>query len=120
MPHYLVHARPDPDRLPELKKRLESGEILSMRPFGRALASGLTQARRRPDGRVVWEEEDYCSPPLAEERAAVLDRHFDDVTVEKVDPGEGWRRILELPRVFPDLDSPPPYKDTFSRRATGA
>jgi hypothetical protein len=29
------------------------------------------------------EEEDYCSPPLAQERAAVLDTYFDDITVER-------------------------------------
>jgi hypothetical protein len=27
-------------------------------------------------------EEDYCSPPLAQQRAAVLDTYFDDITVE--------------------------------------
>lgn len=116
MPHYLVQARPNPDRLTELEKRLESGEILEMRPFGRALASGLTQARKRPDGTAVWEEEDYCAPPLAEERAAVLDRHFEDLTLEVVDPGEGWMKILDLPRLFPDLENPPPSRETLSRR----
>ena len=116
MTRYLVQARPDPDRLPELERRLESGEILEMRPVDRALASGLTQALKRPDGTAVWEEEDYCSPPLAEERAAVLDRHFDDVEVEKVEPGEGWAQILDLPRLFPDFDNPTPNSPMFFRR----
>jgi hypothetical protein len=39
----------------------------------------------------VWEE------PLAEERAAVLDAHFEDISVEPVASGEGWHRIEALP-----------------------
>lgn len=54
-------------------------------------------------GVAVWEEEDYCTPPLAQERAAVLDRYFDDLAVESVRPGAGWERIEELPRLFPAL-----------------
>ncbi len=45
------------------------------------------------DGRAVWEEEDYCSPPLDQERTAVLDEYFDDIEVERVEPGEGRRRM---------------------------
>jgi hypothetical protein len=49
----------------------------------------------------VWEEEDYCQPPLAEERAAVLDHYFDGLQVEAVSRDSGWRRIESLPRLFP-------------------
>jgi hypothetical protein len=56
-----------------------------------------------PDGTAVWEEEDYCRPPLAEERAAVLDHYFDGIAVERVERGAGWRRIADLPRLFPGL-----------------
>jgi hypothetical protein len=52
---------------------------------------------------AVWEEEDYCRPPLAEERAAVLDDYFDQIEVEPVTPGEGWEQIERLPFLFPDL-----------------
>jgi hypothetical protein len=51
----------------------------------------------------VWEEEDYCRPPLAQERAAVLDDYFDKLQVEPVREGEGWLRIEGLERLFPDL-----------------
>ena len=53
---------------------------------------------------MIWEEEDYCSPPLAEERAAVLDAYFEGITVEAVAKGEGWRRVAALPLLFPELE----------------
>ena len=77
MAYYLVEAAAKEERLPELAERLEKDEFLSMRPFGVSVTFSLRGARRRPDGGVVWEEEDYCSPPLAQERAAVLDEYFD-------------------------------------------
>ncbi len=48
---------------------------------------------------MIWEEEDYCSPPLAQERAAVLDTYFDEIKVEQVNAGEGWKRITKLPKL---------------------
>jgi hypothetical protein len=51
---------------------------------------------------AVWEEEDYCSPPLAQEREAVLDAYFDQIEVEEVDEGQGWERIESLPSLFKD------------------
>jgi len=55
----------------------------------------------------VWEEEDYCRPPLAQERAAVLDRYFEALAVEAVAEGTGWQRIAELPPLFPALIGTP-------------
>ena len=103
MAHYLVRARPRRDKLDELEAQLRADAYLDLQPFGRALTWGLRGARIEGDG-AVWEEEDYCSPPLAEERAAVLDAYFDDLTVEPVAKGGGWRRIAALPRLFPELD----------------
>jgi len=78
-------------------------EFREMRPFGRALTRSLREARRREDRSAVWEEEDYCHPPLAEERAAVLDAYFDHLTIERVQQGAGWRQIDDLPRLFSEL-----------------
>jgi hypothetical protein len=63
------------------------------------LTYSLTEARTQPDGTAVWEEEDYCSPPLAQERAAVLDKYFDEIKVEQVNAGEGWKQIQTLPKL---------------------
>lgn len=65
MAYYLVKAQPITERLDDLQAQLEGGEIAKMRPFGRALQHSLENARIEPEGYAVWEEEDYCHPPLA-------------------------------------------------------
>lgn len=101
MAFYLVRARPRAERMGELARRLAEGEFLALRPFGRALTTALERARLDPaTGDAVWEEEDYCSPPLAMEREAVLDRYFDHLRVEPVARGEGWARVAHLPGLW--------------------
>ena len=102
MAHYLVKAQYQKDLLAELRKRLDSGEINRMRPFGTALQFSLDHARLDPQGKgwVVWEEEDYCNPPLTQERAAVLDTYFTSLSVEKVQQGRGWAQIASLPLLW--------------------
>lgn len=106
MAHYLVRAQIRPDRLDQLAEQLESDAFLDLEPFGRSLTASLIGARIEEPGVAVWEEEDYCSPPLAQECDAVLDRYFDGIEVEPVAPGEGWRRVADLPLLFPDLPAP--------------
>lgn len=98
-----VRARPKRDRLTELRDRLESGEIEAMEPFGRAMTKALERARFDPvEGEAIWIEEDYCTPPLAMERAEVLDDYFEDITVveEDVDEADGWERIDDEPGLW--------------------
>lgn len=98
-----VRARPKRDRLVELRERLDSGEIEAMEPFGRAMTRALEKARFDPEtGEAVWVEEDYCTPPLAMERAEVLDDYFEDLTVvdENIDEATGWERIDDLPELW--------------------
>jgi hypothetical protein len=99
MAHYLVRARPKEERLPELRVQLDRHAFADLRPFGRALTRSLERARREEET-AVWEEEDYCSPPLAQEREAVLDDYFEGIEVEEVAEGEGWRRIEDLPSLY--------------------
>lgn len=109
MAYYLVRARPRRDRMSDLQRRLAAGEFLPMRPFGRALSTALEGARLDPaTGEAVWEEEDYCTPPLAMEREAVLDRYFEDLRVEAVRRGEGWEQVAHLPSLWeaPALEPP--------------
>jgi hypothetical protein len=101
--HYLVRARPKQDRLAELEDELRRGAFVRLEPFGREVSRVLADARVQDDGATVWEEEDYCRPPLAQERAAVLDAYFDTIEVEAVGRGDGWSRIEALPRLFPGL-----------------
>lgn len=107
MAHRLVRARPRADLLVELRERLDGDEIAAMDPFGESMVRGLDGARRDPDtGEAVWIEEDYCSPPLAMEREAVLDDYFEDLRVVEadVDPDAGWDRIADLPSLWDRLD----------------
>lgn len=103
MAYYLVRALAKGD-LDTLRAQLDSGEIEAMRPFGTALFYSLRNARIEPDGWIVWEEEDYCRPPLAMEREAVLDTYFTDLSVERVDEGEGWQQIEALPPLWKVTD----------------
>ena len=107
MAHYLVTAKPKPERLKDLLANLRKKAYASMRPFGRTLTYSLESARLREDGYATWEEEDYCSPPLAQERAAVLDEFFKELDVTRVQEGTGWKKIESLPRLFPELASKP-------------
>lgn len=106
MAYYLVRAQPKTEKLSELGDALARNAFIDLRPFGRSITKGLTGARWQDEGTVVWEEEDYCSPPLAMERAAVLDDYFDEITVEHVHEDEGWARIADLPQVFSESPSP--------------
>ena len=100
MAYYLVKAKFKKDLMAELRSRLDSGEIQQMRPFGRAMQYSLDNARLDPRGWAIWEEEDYCSPPLAQERAAVLDTYFADLSVAPVQKGDGWAEIDSLPNFW--------------------
>lgn len=96
MAFYLVTAKPIRSKMNNLRTSLDSGAIRAMRPFGGALQTGLENARWTREGVAIWEEEDYCVPPLAQERAAVLDEYFTELQVEHVDQGEGWKQIETL------------------------
>jgi hypothetical protein len=107
MAHYLITARPRPDRLAKLLANLHKQAYASVRPFGKSMTYSLENARLLEDGCATWEEEDYCTPPLAQERAAALDEYFDELDITLVQEGAGWEKIEALPRLFPELASKP-------------
>ena len=100
MAYYLVRARPLWEKLDQLREKLDAGEIVRMRPFGRSLDDSLRRARLEDKQIAIWEEEDYCRPPLAQERAAVLDHYFTDLTVTPVTAGQGWAQLDGLPSMW--------------------
>jgi hypothetical protein len=102
---YLVTATPKPERLDELGDRLAGDAFVGLRPFGRTLSNSLKGARIREDGVAAWEE-DYCRPPLAQERAAVLDDYFRDLRVQAVAKGEGWAKVFPCPGCFRNSAAP--------------
>jgi hypothetical protein len=101
MTSYLVRAMPKND-LSELRKELESGKISRLRPFGESLYHGQQNARfDNSSNYVMWVEEDYCSPPLAMEKESVLDKYFEDITVERVSSQkDGWKILDYMPRLW--------------------
>lgn len=104
MAFYLVTAKPKTDRLGDLRENLRKNIYEPMRPFGPTLNQSLRNARIREDGYAVWEEEDYCTPPLAQEREAAIDEFFDELRVQSVSENAGWNQIDSLPRLFPELE----------------
>jgi hypothetical protein len=100
MAYYLVTAKPIQSKMEDLRKWLDSGEIRAMSPFGKALQKGLDNARWQSENVAVWEEEDYCVPPLAQERAAVLDDYFTGLEVLQVGKDDGWKQIESLKKVW--------------------
>lgn len=105
MTFYLVRAKPKKPLLENLREELNSSRISKMRPFGQALQYSLENARIDTENRdyALWIEEDYCSPPLAMERESVLDRYFNDISVERVESEEeAWATINDKPRLWSD------------------
>jgi len=95
MTFYLVKAKPK-SNIADLRYDIDHGMIHTLIPFGKSLHYSLENARLDYDDYAVWIEEDYCTPPLAMEKEAVLDRYFEDIKVEVV-PSEmdGWNRIKD-------------------------
>ena len=105
MAYYLVQAKLIPGLTEKLYEMLNNGEIRHMHPFGQALHFSLENARLQEDGIAVWEEEDYCNPPLAQERAAVLNHFFENISVERVEKGTGWKQIVNIPGLWNLVES---------------
>ena len=100
MAYYLVSAKPKKQHLAHLEEQLMADEFINLKPFGNVLSHSLKNARLDGNGTAWWEEEDYCRPPLKEEKEAVLDMYFDEIEVKRVRKTEGWAQIAELPRLF--------------------
>jgi hypothetical protein len=101
MAHYLVKGELIEDKARELKTKVFSGEFRDLEPFGRAITHSLENAKFDPQSeRALWEEEDYCNPPLAQERDAVLDIYFSDLQITGVSKGEGWEKVNDLPSLW--------------------
>ena len=54
MAFYLVNATPRDDQLSDLRQKFTEDAFVDRRSFGPTISHSLRNARRRPDGRVVW------------------------------------------------------------------
>jgi hypothetical protein len=100
MASYLVRAKPKPGKLVRLRRKLDLGDIALMRGFGESLESGLKNAKRSAEGEVLWEQRSDSTPPLSQERRAILNEFFRDITVEEVAEGQGWEKIRHLEHLW--------------------
>jgi len=82
---YHVRARFRADTAAEFLAKLTDGTIGNQRPDGAELVASMERAVVNAQGDTEWSELCYCDPPLAHERATVLDRHFDDIQTEPVE-----------------------------------
>ncbi len=100
MAHYLVKAKVKDEFLEEFEKKIREKAFINLKPFGEAITESLENAREDEDGYWLWEELDYCSPPLKQEKEQVLDRYVDIDRIIPVEEGEGWEKISGFPKVF--------------------
>ena len=84
------NSKPKSDRLRDLLGNLRKHIYSPMRPFGKAMTYALENARLPEDGYAVWEEEDYCSPPLAQEREAARWMSSSRNSPSRQFGGKGW------------------------------
>ena len=87
---YKVRARFKTDTAARFLDRLNDGSIAGQRPDGAEIVASMERAVVAPDGAVEWAEMCFCNPPLAHERATVLDAHFEDLTTRPVDGHEHY------------------------------
>jgi len=87
---YHVRARFREGTAVEFLAKLTDGTIENQRPDGRELVASMKRAVVSEDGHIEWSEVCYCEPPLAHERATVLDLHFDDISAEPIDAHETY------------------------------
>ena len=87
---YRVTARFKTTTAPMLRDRLDDGSIAAQQPDGQEIVAALHRAVIAADGEVTWSEQCFCSPPLAHERATVLDHYFADITTVPIDDYEQY------------------------------
>src|SRR5689334_11474778 len=93
MAHYLVTAKPKSDLDGRTSGQSAKERILINAAFRQGTHLFAPKRATSRGSYATWEEEDYCSPPLAEERAVALDKFFEDLSVASVRAGAGWQEI---------------------------
>ena len=82
---YHVRAKFRVDTAAAFLAKLTDGTIDKQRPDGPELVASMKRAVVNVEDEVEWTELCYCEPPLAHERATVLDSHFEDIRTEPSD-----------------------------------
>ncbi|MCP4316043.1 MAG: hypothetical protein GY789_08505 [Hyphomicrobiales bacterium] len=85
---YHVRAKFRADTAAAFLAKLTDGTIDNQRPDGSEIVASMDRAVVNSEGQVEWSELCYCNPPLAHERATVLDLHFEDISTEPIEAHE--------------------------------
>lgn len=85
---YRVTARFRADTAADLQRRLADGSIAAQLPDGQEIVDSLHRAVVTSSGDVQWSEMCFCDPPLAHERATILDHYFDGVAADPIEAYE--------------------------------
>jgi hypothetical protein len=96
---YRVTARFKPETADELRRQLDDGSIAAQRPDGQEIVASLNRAVMTGTDSVQWNAMCFCDPPLAHERATVLDRYFDDIGTVAIEDYERYAGELFLDRL---------------------
>ena len=86
---YRVRARFKADTAAAFHKKLTDGSVQQQTPDGPEIVASMNRAMLNGAGEIEWSEQCYCNPPLAHERATVLDTHFDDISTMAI---EGYQQ----------------------------
>ena len=81
---YRVRGRFRTDTAAAFLKKLTDGTVQQQTPDGPEIVASMNRAVLNGDGEIEWSELCYCNPPLAHERATVLDAHFDDMSTKAI------------------------------------
>ena len=97
---YRVRARFKTDTAAAFLMKLTDGTIQQQIPDGPEIVASMNRAVLNGAGEIEWSELCYCNPPLAHERATVLDAHFDDMSIKTIEDyqqydGEPFMKYLK-------------------------
>jgi hypothetical protein len=81
---YRVRARFRPETAAAFLRKLTDGTVARQVPDGQEIVASMNRAVLNEAGEVEWSELCFCVPPLAHERATILDAHFEDITTEVI------------------------------------
>jgi hypothetical protein len=87
---YHVQATFRADTASVFLAKLTDGTIGNQHPDGLEMVASMSRAVVNAKDQIEWSELCYCEPPLAHERATVLDLHFIDILAEPIEDYEQY------------------------------
>ena len=96
---YRVRAQFRTETAESFLRKLTDGTIARQIPDGSEIVASMKRAVVNGDGDVEWSELCFCPTPLQHERRTVLDRHFEDITIEVIPSHERYPGVPFMDRL---------------------